>query len=177
MAQLVGPTGRVTAIECDPALAERARESLSGISNVTVVEADGAVALFAAADVIYVNAGVTHPVNPWLDGLADGGRLMIPLTANVNFPAPGTAFDPAKAMQSGTYFRIRRLGSAFEARGLLPTMIIPAQGCARDDVNERALAEVFAKGGWHRVTHLVRDKDVPEDRSWVRGLCWGLTYD
>jgi protein-L-isoaspartate(D-aspartate) O-methyltransferase len=177
MAQLVGPTGRVTAVECDPALAERARECLSELSNVAVVEADGAAARLDAADVIYVNAGVTHPASPWLDGLADGGRLIIPLTTSANFPVPGTVFDPIKAMRSGAYFRIQRRGPVFESRGLLPTMIIPAHGRARDEANEQALAEAFAKGGWHRVAQLVRDEDLPEDKCWLRGSGWSLTYD
>jgi protein-L-isoaspartate(D-aspartate) O-methyltransferase len=29
------------------------------------------------ADVIYVNAGVTQPVESWLDRLKDGGRMIL----------------------------------------------------------------------------------------------------
>jgi protein-L-isoaspartate(D-aspartate) O-methyltransferase len=177
MAQLVGPTGRVEAIECDPALAARARENLSELSNVTVLEADGSVVTINAADVIYVNAGVTHPAEPWLEGLGDGGRLIIPLTTNANFLVPGTAFDPAKAMRSGAYFHIQRQGPEFEARCLLPTMIIPAQGGARDDASERALAAAFAKGGWQQVTKLIRNQDIQDDRCWLKTRAgWSLTY-
>ena len=32
-------------------------------------------------DAILVNAGVTHPLDSWLDALAPGGRLILPLTA------------------------------------------------------------------------------------------------
>jgi protein-L-isoaspartate(D-aspartate) O-methyltransferase len=41
MAELVGPKGRVTAIEIDPALAAQARANLSRYSNVEVVQGDG----------------------------------------------------------------------------------------------------------------------------------------
>jgi protein-L-isoaspartate(D-aspartate) O-methyltransferase len=42
LAELVGPTGGVTAVEFDAALAERAKTLLSGRSNVRVVHGDGA---------------------------------------------------------------------------------------------------------------------------------------
>jgi protein-L-isoaspartate O-methyltransferase len=32
-------------------------------------------------DVIYVNAGAIRPADSWLDGLRDGGRLILPLAA------------------------------------------------------------------------------------------------
>src|ERR1700730_4197441 len=59
MAQMVGDAGKVTAIEFDPALAARARENLSPLSQVNVVEGDGATLDFAAAEIIYINAGAT----------------------------------------------------------------------------------------------------------------------
>jgi protein-L-isoaspartate(D-aspartate) O-methyltransferase len=178
VAHLAGATGRVTAIEHDAALAARAREYLSSRSNVSVLQGDGSTEPFDAADVIYVNAGVTHPVESWLDGLSDGGRLIIPLTTDANFPSVGrAAFDPARAMRSGAYFRIQRQGEAFEARGLLPTLIIPAEGGARDRDAEAALATAFEKGGWNTVTRLVRGDAVPEERCWLRGRGWCLARD
>lgn len=42
LAELVGPASRVTAVEFDAALAERAETVLSGRSNVRVVHGDGA---------------------------------------------------------------------------------------------------------------------------------------
>lgn len=73
MAHLAGSSGRVTGIEIDPGLAARARDNLSFLTNVEVVEADGATMPFAAADVIYVNAGTTRPAEMWLDRLTEGG--------------------------------------------------------------------------------------------------------
>jgi protein-L-isoaspartate(D-aspartate) O-methyltransferase len=52
MAHLAGTTGRVTAIEYEARLAAWARDNLSSIGNVTVVEGDGAAVDFEPADVI-----------------------------------------------------------------------------------------------------------------------------
>jgi len=177
MANLVGANGKVTAIECDSLLAERARRCLSEYSNVTVVEGDGSTVSFDVADVIYVNAGVTHPTDTWLDALGEDGRLIIPLTTRENFPAPGSAFDPVKALRSGAYFRIQRRGATFDARGLLPTVIVPAHGKARDSVVEAVLASAFAKGDWQRVTHLVRAENAPDEHCWLKSRRWSLTYN
>ena len=177
MAHLAGPTGRVTAIECDPGLAARARDNLSGNVNVRVIEGNGATTPFDTADVIYVNAGVTHPADAWLDGLSDGGRLIIPLTTDANIRSvTAGSFDPVKAMRSGAFFRIQRWGAEFEARGLLPTAIIPAEG-ARDKTAETALAAAFDKGGWNAVTRLVRGEGVTQERCWLRGRGWCLVLD
>ena len=51
MAHLVGPSGKVTGIELDPGLAERARENLSSYPDVDVVCGNGAVVPFETADV------------------------------------------------------------------------------------------------------------------------------
>ncbi|HWM65843.1 MAG TPA: methyltransferase domain-containing protein [Steroidobacteraceae bacterium] len=175
MAFLAGPTGRVTAIEYDTALAARARANLAGRANVSVFEGNGATLAFDPADVIYVNAGVTHPADTWLDGLTDGGRLILPLTTDANArPASPGNFDPMKTMRSGLFFKIQRRGAEFDARGLLPTAIIPAEGI-RDKAAEIALEAAFEKRNWNTVTRLVRGEEVPEDRCWLRGQGWCLT--
>jgi protein-L-isoaspartate(D-aspartate) O-methyltransferase len=174
MAHLAGPSGRVTAFEIDSALAARARQCLAGYSNVTVIEGNGGTLPFDAADVIYVNAGVTHPQNQWLDGLTDGGRLLLPLTTDDNLPsAMSVAFDPLKVGRTGAYFRIQRQGVAFAARFLLPTAIIPAEGL-REAVAEAALAAAFQKGGWNTVTRLIRGDTAPEVPCWLRAPGWCL---
>src|SRR6267143_1647994 len=85
LAHLVGPSGRVTGIEYDGALAARAKASLAPYANVAVIEADGTQVPFDAADVIYVNAGCTRPSIRWLDGLSDGGRLIMQMTSDQGF--------------------------------------------------------------------------------------------
>jgi len=158
---------RVTAVEYDAGLAARARTSLAPYTNVSVVEGNGATVAFDTANVIYVNAGVTHPVDIWLDRLTDGGQLILPLTTDTNT----RSMSPMQI--TGMYFRIQRRGSQFEARALLPTAIIPAEGI-RDPSAGAALAAAFAKGGWDKVTRLVRGEPVAEDQCWLRGNGWCL---
>jgi protein-L-isoaspartate(D-aspartate) O-methyltransferase len=82
LAHIVGPSGRVTGIEYEPELAARARTSFATYPNVDIIEGDGALVSFDTADVIYVNAGCTQPAESWLlDRLADGGRLILPMTS------------------------------------------------------------------------------------------------
>jgi protein-L-isoaspartate(D-aspartate) O-methyltransferase len=77
-----GVAGRVTAIEFDTELAARARANLAQTPHVRAVHGDGTRAMFEPADVIYVNAGATRPADAWLDRLKEGGRLILPLTAD-----------------------------------------------------------------------------------------------
>ena len=81
----MGAGGKVTGIEFDPALAARAQANLSSNPNVRVVKGDGALTPFDPADVIYVSAGATRPADVWLDGLSEGGRLIVPLTTDRGF--------------------------------------------------------------------------------------------
>ena len=176
MASLAGATGRVTAVEFDSGLAARARSNLASRSNVSVYEENGATLAFDTADVIYVNAGVTHPAPTWLDGLSPGGRLIIPLTTDYSSRAVQPGFNAAKAVRSGVYFRLQRRDADFTARGLLPVGIIPAEG-ARDPEAEAALEAALDKGGWNKVTRLIRGETVPDERCWLRGPGWCLACD
>jgi protein-L-isoaspartate(D-aspartate) O-methyltransferase len=172
MSHLAGPSGRVTGIEVDADLAARAKENLSSFANVRVVTGNGAAVSFDAADVIYVNAGVTRPADPWLDRLTEGGRLILPLTTSKGF----LANDPANVQWRGAMFRIERRMTDFLAQWITPVAIIPCDG-VRDEASEAALADAFKKGGWERVTRLYRNDDVPEDRCWLRAPGWCLAYD
>jgi protein-L-isoaspartate(D-aspartate) O-methyltransferase len=87
LAHLVGPSGRVIGIEYDSELAARAKANLAPQPHVEIVEGDGALVSFDEADVIYVNAGCTRPAESWLDRLADGGRLILPMTSDQGFGA------------------------------------------------------------------------------------------
>ena len=172
MAHLVGPSGRVTGIELDTDLAARAKTNLSSFTNVNIVQGDGAAVSFDAADVIYVNAGVTRPADRWLDSLTEGGRLILPLTTSKGFMAN----DLTNVRRRGAVFRIERRASEYLAQWITPVAIIPFEGL-RDETSEAALAEAFKKGGWERVTRLCRNNDVPEGRCWLRASGWCLAYD
>jgi protein-L-isoaspartate(D-aspartate) O-methyltransferase len=171
LAHLAGPTGRVTGIEYDPELAARARANLAPYPNVEIVEGDGALVSFGEADVIYVNAGCTRPADSWLDRLADGGRLILPMTSDQGFGA----ISLAAMASAGAVFRIERRGDDYLASWISAVAIFPCAG-SRDETSERALAEAFAKEGWQNVTRLYRHQDVPEERCWLRGAGWALAY-
>jgi protein-L-isoaspartate(D-aspartate) O-methyltransferase len=171
LAHLVGPSGRVTGIEYDSELAARAKANLAPHSNVEIIEGDGALVSFDEADVIYVNAGCTQPAKNWLDRLADGGRLILPMTSDQGFGAK----SPEQFASAGAVFRIERRSQDYLATWISAVAIFPCAG-NRDEVSERALAEAFGKGGWQQVTRLYRDQEITEERCWLRGPGWCLAY-
>jgi protein-L-isoaspartate(D-aspartate) O-methyltransferase len=178
LAHIVGATGRITAIEFDVELAARATTCLSSVQNVRVIPGDAFTTPIDAADVIYVNAGVSRIPDSWLDGLREGGRLMLPMTTRAAFKSlePG-AFDLAKLARmaaSHVLFRIERLGGEFHVRLIFPAGFIPAEG--GEDGSDAALAAALERGGAKEVTRLYRRSDIPEERCWLRGNGWCLAY-
>jgi protein-L-isoaspartate(D-aspartate) O-methyltransferase len=168
MAELAGPSGGVTAIEFDQQLAARATTNFSRAPNVRVVQGDGTQVSFDPADVIYVNAGATHPAAPWLDGLKEGGRLILPLTCF-------EARDRGPIQRRGAVFRIERRGTEFLVRWLSGVAIFPCEG-ARDPASEAALATAFTVERWREVTRLYRRDDLPAEQCWLRAPGWCLAY-
>jgi protein-L-isoaspartate(D-aspartate) O-methyltransferase len=167
LAHLAGRRGRVTAIEYDADLAARTARNCSVQGNVTVVPGDGTQADFAPADVIYVNAGATRPADSWLDRLNEGGRLVLPLTAQ-NFPMG--------EVRQGAVFRIERRGGDFLAARVSAVAIFPCAG-GRDADEEAALAAAFTKGGADRVRRLYRRGTLPPpEQCWLRTEDWALAY-
>ena len=122
-------------------------------------------------DIIYVNAGATHPAPSWLDGLNEGGRLILPLTTNEGFRRN----EPGNIHRRGAVFRIERRGFDFIARRISGVAIFPCEG-ARDPETEAALAAAFTAGGWERVTRLYRRDDLPAEQCWLRAPGWCLAY-
>jgi protein-L-isoaspartate(D-aspartate) O-methyltransferase len=74
---------------------------------------------FREAHVVYVNAGATRPADIWLDQLAEGGRLVLPLTTDQGFS------DTFDKITSGVVFRIERRGDAYLANWRLPLLYFP----------------------------------------------------
>ncbi|WP_106403293.1 methyltransferase, FxLD system [Actinocorallia populi] len=81
LAELVGPTGSVTTIDHDPEVVDRARRALAGHGRVAVVHGDGAYgyAPHAPYDMITVTAGAYDVHRAWVEQLAPGGRIVVPL--------------------------------------------------------------------------------------------------
>ena len=65
--KLAGKSGSVLAYEIEQDLAQLAAINLSAWKNVSVVHLSGSQESLPPCDVIYVNAGATHPLDAWLD--------------------------------------------------------------------------------------------------------------
>jgi protein-L-isoaspartate(D-aspartate) O-methyltransferase len=165
LAEIVGPAGRVTAIEVDPTLAGRARENLgSSWPQAQVVETDGfAFRPDRPADVIVVNAGVTHVSPVWLDALAaEGGRLLVPLT---------------NAQRWGGFLLITRHGGDarhYPARFVHHVGITNCIG-GRDAEAEARLEKALVKAPLSAVRSLRRPPEEPEESCWLAGEGWWLS--
>ncbi len=129
LAELTGPDGTVRAFEVDPALAERARRNLSDRPWVDVANGDGREV--GPYDAMFVNAGCTHPLVAWLDGLAPGGRLVIPLTAR---PGPGPH-------AGGFMVRLRRDLGRLAADVVSRVGIYDCEGARDPEINDALLAQ------------------------------------
>ena len=83
LAYLVGPSGAVTTIEFDPDVADAAREHLTGYGagGVRVVTGDGTrgVVEDGPFDRILVTAGAWDVAPAWVEQLAPGGLVVLPL--------------------------------------------------------------------------------------------------
>lgn len=113
LSKIVGPKGRVTAVECDERLAERAAGYLRAYRNVEVVHGDGCEKVGDAADIIIVHAGFAHPHPLWLQSLRPRGRLLVPLT---------------QRDREGAALKITRRGRGFEAEAVQQIRIFPGRG-------------------------------------------------
>jgi len=128
LAEIVGAEGRVTAIEHDRDLAERAEDNLSPWPQVEVINGDGTVHDPGKADVIVAFAGATHPAAIWLERLKPRGRLMMPLTAENRW---------------GFFLMARRSGRRFQAASLGICGFYPCIG-ARDPAAGKRLQKAMA---------------------------------
>jgi protein-L-isoaspartate(D-aspartate) O-methyltransferase len=83
LAHLVGPDGGVVSVDIDEELCVQARANLAGagVEGVEVVHADGAGGWPAGApyDAIMLTASASDLACAWVDQLAPGGRLVLPL--------------------------------------------------------------------------------------------------
>jgi protein-L-isoaspartate(D-aspartate) O-methyltransferase len=159
LAELVGPVGKITAIEIDARLSEEARAALTLWPQVSVVNADGASLSLRPADLIVASAGVTHPLTSWLDALKPGGRLLFPMTAN----------------QRGAMLLVTREAERrFAASFLRPVGFIDFSGARDPDVSCR-LAAAFARDSGRTVRSLRRDDHAKGRTCWLHGKGWCLS--
>jgi len=159
MAELVGPTGKITAIEIDPDLAEKARAALMPWPQVTVSNADGANISFEPTDLVVASAGATHPLSSWLDALNLDGRLLFPMTAT---------------RHGGMLLVTREAEDGVAARFLCQVGFIDFSG-ARDPNIGRRLAAALARDRGRAVQSLRRDHHAKGRTCWLHGEDWCLS--
>ncbi len=148
LSKMVGPKGRVLAIECDERLALRATNYLRSYRNVDVVHGDGCADIGGPADVIVVHAGFSHPHALWLQSLRPRGRLLVPLT---------------QRDREGAVIKITRKGGGFEAEAVQQIRIFPGQGRGTTALDDRVT------DWWQRASALAPLR--------FRGLSQGLPSD
>lgn len=159
LAELLGPTGKVIAYDIERDLAQQASANLKEWPNVTVHCASGSEGNLGEYDVVYVNAGATHPLEIWLNAIRPGGRLLFPLT-----PDEGLG---------GMLLLTRRPTAEFAARFVSPAAFIPCTG-ARDGEMARSLSKAFTRGNMWEVRSLRRNT-APDESCWVAGNNWWLS--
>lgn len=102
-----------------------------------------------------MNAGVTHPLAVWLDALAEGGRMLIPLTVRMD-----------AHLGKGPMIRIVRGRDGFAARVQTMVAIYSAIGL-RDEVINAALGRAMATQPFPALTRLRRDAHEPASSCWL----------
>jgi protein-L-isoaspartate(D-aspartate) O-methyltransferase len=159
LAELVGVTGRVHAYEIEADIARRAVEHLTHYTTVIVHARSALEGPLPSADVIYVNAGATHVPLMWLDALAPGGRLILPLTPDERL---------------GCMVMVTRVTDAhYAARIVSPAAFVPCVG-ARDHTSSRALAAALDTRAPEEV-HSLQRNTPPDATAWCVGDGWWLS--
>ncbi|MDA0341432.1 MAG: hypothetical protein O3B74_07535, partial [Proteobacteria bacterium] len=128
-------------------------------ANVTVINRSGSAPGLPISDLVYVNAGAPRVVTAWLDALADGGRLIFPLTAGFSM---------------GSMLLVTRHGGAFAARFTSPASFIPYIGAEDPGADER-LSLAYRSGAAQDVKSLLRGAEPPDDSCWLAGDGWWLS--
>lgn len=171
LAAMVGETGHVTAVEFDPALADRADECLKPYANVELVRGSGSDWPKQPCDIVYVNFATDRPLERWVDMLKPGGRLLFPLGVPADAPGGGSVFSDRAG-----YLLVKRVEAGYAARFLQGVSFIWGVDLPSGDRDSRdKLAASFRRGGALRVRGL-RWKSPPAPDEWFSGSDWGLTF-
>ena len=193
MAHCVGPSGRVVAFDVDGALAAEARANVASMPWVEVRHGDASAPPGTARervaeersgasgppratepgfgaephefDAIVVNAGVTHPLTWWLDALAPGGKMVLPLTGTM--PGMGT-------IGKGMVLLITNEAGTLAARVLSMVAIYSAIGLRSDEMNAK-LGKALMSGPmqWAAIKRIRRDAHEQASTCWLHteGCC------
>jgi protein-L-isoaspartate(D-aspartate) O-methyltransferase len=159
LAEVVGKKGRVTSVEIDHKLAARAKRNLLPWRQVSVMAADGSRCRLDTVDALLVNAGATHPAAIWLDALAAGGRMVIPLTIDNCL---------------GRVLKVTRLTTGYSARFIGEVGIFPCVGARSRRANHQ-LKAAFQSGTQDAVRSVRRDQHKPNRMCWLHGTNFCLS--
>jgi protein-L-isoaspartate(D-aspartate) O-methyltransferase len=161
IAHTVGESGRVVAYEVDAELAARAHANLSMFPWVEVRAGNSTGPLDETFDAMLINAGVTHPQETWLDALAPGGRLILPLTV----PMPEMGANIGKGIQ---VLITRKDDAAYAARMVTYVAIFGGVGL-RDNALSEQLGRALMKAPFPPISRLRRDSHEPDADCWLHG--------
>ena len=160
MAYCAGPGGRLLAIEADEALASEASRNLASMHGAEVRHGDATDLGGESFDAILVNAGVTHPLEAWLDALVPGGRMVVPITATM---------APMGNIGKGLVFVMtKRPDGELAARVLTVVAVYSAVGIRDDSLNPYlGKALLGGPGQWASVSRLRRDQHQASSSCWL----------
>jgi protein-L-isoaspartate(D-aspartate) O-methyltransferase len=167
IATCVGPAGRVLGIEVDGELAAGARANLVDQPHVEIRQGNGAGALDETFDAMLINAGVTHPLHSWIDALAAGGRMIVPITATMPAVTPSA---PPTTIGKGQMVLLTSTGDPvrLSARFVGFVAIYSAIGL-RDDAINALVGKALAASPFAPVTSLRLDRHDAGPTCWVHG--------
>jgi protein-L-isoaspartate(D-aspartate) O-methyltransferase len=173
LAELVGPTGNVTAVEFDSQLASTAQANLQPWRQVTVINGDGASFPTEMTDRIYVNFALADPADAWLDRLAVGGGLVFPLGA----PRPDAEGTERQSSARAAVLKVTRTPDGFAAALESRVGFIFAEGpTAGDAATQGAVYDALGRNDLEAVKSLQRGPG-PAGRTWLSTARWSLGLD
>ncbi len=136
LAEVVGASGRVIAVELDPELHARARRALKSWGQVEVRQADAIEEPRERVDAILAHAGVTHAAPQWLASVGVGGRIAMAVTA----VRPSTRIRRIVRNHAGRILVLKREALGWSAR-FGERIGVQAMLGGRDRVLQRVLAD------------------------------------
>ncbi|WP_137132839.1 methyltransferase domain-containing protein [Rhizobium sp. FY34] len=172
LAELVGQSGHVTAVEYDAKLAQMAKAALAHYPQVTVVHGSAFDWPQQPADVLYVNFALDHPPARWVDSLHLNGRLLFPF----GVPAVDASGRRTGVTARAGMLMIERRTFGFEARFLQGVSFVWAEGLEETPGRHEGLMRAF-RGGGHMKVRSLRWGDVAPDQDWYGEEGWGLSFN
>ncbi|WP_309086644.1 hypothetical protein [Chelativorans sp.] len=122
-----------------------------------------------------MNFASMAPQDAWIERLAPGGRLVMPL----GVPSEPVRPNGPRFSRHGGIFVVRRQEGGFEAAYLCRAFFVFAEGGAQliDMAEEERLEEAFRRGGAELVRSLVWKRPTDPARCWLCTPRWSLSYE